>query len=71
MDLVFGILSAVDTVDTQFENIVVALFQKFIDFFVLVAGNKTQFVAAIINGYGIGIEFIAGFTYEFQFGSEL
>lgn len=47
-----------------------AEFEKFADFVVGSAGNKSKFGFAVVNGYRIGVEFIVFFAIESEFGAD-
>ena len=44
-------------------------FKEFADVFVLVAGQKTEFVFAEINGYGVRVKFVVGFSFQSKLGT--
>jgi hypothetical protein len=47
-----------------------AEFKKFADFVVGVAGNKSKFGFAVINGYRIGVELVVFLPIESEFSAD-
>jgi hypothetical protein len=56
-------------VNTHFKEVCVTHFKEFADVFVLVTGKEAEFVFAKINGYGVRVKFVVGFSFQSKLGT--
>lgn len=59
-----------NSVDTHLKKVGVAEFKKLANFVVGVAGDKSKFGFAVVNGYRIGVELVVLLPHECEFGAD-